>query len=158
MAVNFTVEKHTVAYIGNVVASHYGEHMVALNITEPTDNGRLVKVGIMESLDLFDVEDVTAIDAYVAQKNTNGTWLVVVNEVKDPRTALVYSEPIIDYESPRVLTQLSNFYNDPADGAARGYILHSLDRFSLSEDGFVGTPTKGAKITAIQDGKPVIAG
>ncbi len=157
MAVNFTVEKHTVCYPGNILAEHYGEHMVSLNITEETDNGRIVKAGAMESLDLYEVEDVTAIDAYVAMKNTNGTWLVVINEVKDPRTALIYSEPIIDYESPRELTQLSNFYNDPADGAARGYILHSLDRFSLSEDGFVGTPTKGAKITAIQDGKPVIA-
>ena len=157
MATNMSVEKHTVCDPGNLLASHYGEHMVSLDITEATDNGRIVKAGEMTSLDLYEVEEVTAIDAYIALKNTNGTWLVVVNEVKDPRTALIYQEPLINYESVRALTQISNFYNDPADGPVRGYILHSLDRFSLSDEGFVGTPKKGAKITAIQDGKLVIS-
>ncbi len=157
MAINYTVDKHTVCEIGNLISQNYGEHMVSLKITEPTDNGRIVKVGDMVSLDLYEVEDATAIDAYIFDKNPNGTWLVVVKSVSDDLTALIYQKPLINEESPRKLTQKANFYNDPEDGAVRGYILHALDRFSLSDEGFQGTPVKGAKITSIADGKLVIA-
>ena len=78
-----------------------------------------------------------------------------VNKAEE-RTALIYQKPLIDYESPRALTQISNFYNDPKDGPVRGYVLHSLDRFSLSDEGFSGTPKKGGKITTITDGKLVV--
>lgn len=94
--------------------------------------------------------------AYIFDKNADGTWLVVVNKAEE-RTALIYQKPLIDYESPRALTQISNFYNDPKDGPVRGYVLHSLDRFSLSDEGFSGTPKKGGKITTITDGKLVVA-
>lgn len=157
MAVKFKTEKHTVCNLGNLIAQNYGEHMVSLNITEDTDNGRIVKVGNMSSLDQYEVEAATKIDAYIVDKNPDGTWLVVVKGVEDDLTALIYQKPLIKYESPRELTQFSNFYNDPADGPVRGYILHALDRFSLSAEGFEGTPKKGATITSIQDGKLVIA-
>ena len=157
MAISYTVEKHTVCEIGNLIAQNYGEHMVSLDITDPTDNGRIVKVGEMKSLDLYEVEEAPTIDAYIAMQNANGTWLVVVNGVSDDLTALIYQKPLINEESPRKLTSFANFYNDPEDGAVRGYILHALDRFSLSNEGFVGVPKKGAKITSISDGKLVIA-
>ena len=156
MAIKYAVDKHTVCDPGSLIASKYGEHMVSLNIKEDTDNGRIVKVGAMSSLDLFEVEEATAIDAYIAMKNPNGTWLVVVNGVKDDLTALIYQTPIVNEESPRKLASISNFYNDPEDGAVRGYILHTLDRFSLSDEGFEGTPKVGAKITTITNGKLVV--
>ena len=65
MAISYTVEKHTVCNPGSLIASNYGRHMASLNITDPTDNGRIVKVGEMKSLDLFEVEEATEIDAYV---------------------------------------------------------------------------------------------
>lgn len=156
MAIKFAVDKHTVCNPGNLLASKYGEHMVSLNITQDTDNGRIVKVGEMETLDAYKVEEASTIDAYIFDKNADGTWLVVVNKAEE-RTALIYQKPLIDYESPRALTQISNFYNDPKDGPVRGYVLHSLDRFSLSDEGFSGTPKKGGKITTITDGKLVVA-
>lgn len=157
MAISYTVEKHTVCNPGSLIASNYGRHMASLNITDPTDNGRIVKVGEMKSLDLFEVEEATEIDAYVAMKGADGLWLVVVNDPKDPRNCLVYQKPLINEESPRKLTSFANFYNDPADGAVRGYLFDNLDRFWLSEDGFEGTPSVGAKITTITNGKPVIS-
>lgn len=153
MAIKYTVEKHTICNPGNLIAENYGEHMVSLKITDATDNGRIVKVGDMESLDEYKVEAATTIGAYIFDKNADGTWLVVVTSVPDDLTALIYQKPIIAEESPRSLTSFANFYNDPEDGAVRGYILHALDRFSLSSDGFEGTPKKGAKITAISNGK-----
>lgn len=157
MAIKWNVEKHTVCEIGNLIAQNYGEHMVSLNITEATDNGRIVKVGKMSSLDQYEVEEATTIDAYIMQKNPNGTWLVVVNGVEDDLTALIYQKPLIEEESPRALTSFANFYNDPEDGPVRGYILHALDRFSLSDEGFEGTPVAGATIAAISGGKLVIS-
>ena len=157
MAIKMTVAKHTVAEPSGILARDYGAHMVSLNIKEDTDNGRIVKVGKMSSLDLYEVEEATEINAYIAMKNPNGTWLVVVDDVADGKTAFIYQKPLIAHESPRALTAISNFYNDPADGAVRGYILQPLDRFSLSNEGFVGTPKEGATITSISDGKLVIA-
>lgn len=151
--IKYAVDKHVVCQIGNLIAQNYGEHMVSLAITSDTDNGTIVKVGKMKSLDLYEVEAATSINAYVMDKGSNGLWLVVVDSVADDKTALVYNKPLISEESPRSLTSLANYYNDPADGAVRGYILHSLDRFWLSDDGFDGTPTKGASITAISNGK-----
>ena len=41
MAIKFAVDKHTVCHPGNLLASNYGEHMVSLDITQDTDNGRI---------------------------------------------------------------------------------------------------------------------
>nr|WP_142412622.1 hypothetical protein [Clostridium sp. Marseille-P7770] len=153
MAIKYSVDKHTVCKLGGLLAQKYGEYNVSLKITEDTDNGRIVKVGKMDSLDLYATEAATTIGAYIFDQAADGTWLVVVTSVPDDLTALIYQKPLINEESPRKLTSIANFYNDPEDGAVRGYILHALDRFYLSDDGFSGTPKKGATIEAIENGK-----
>ena len=153
MAIKYSVDKHTVCKLGGLLAQKYGEYNVSLKITEDTDNGRIVKVGKMDSLDLYATEAATTIGAYIFDQAADGTWLVVVTSVPDDLTALIYQKPLINEESPRKLTSVANFYNDPEDGAVRGYILHALDRFYLSDDGFSGTPKKGATIEAIENGK-----
>ena len=153
MAIKYSVDKHTVCKLGGLLAQKYDEYNVSLKITEDTDNGRIVKVGKMDSLDLYTTEAATTIGAYIFDQAADGTWLVVVTSVPDDLTALIYQKPLINEESPRKLTSIANFYNDPEDGAVRGYILHALDRFYLSDDGFSGTPKKGATIEAIENGK-----
>ena len=153
MAIKYSVDKHTVCKLGGLLAQKYGEYNVSLKITEDTDNGRIVKVGKMDSLDLYTTEAATTIGAYIFDQAADGTWLVVVTSVPDDLTALIYQKPLINEESPRKLTSIANFHNDPEDGAVRGYILHALDRFYLSDDGFSGTPKKGATIEAIENGK-----
>lgn len=154
MAISYSAEKHTVCNPGSLIASNYGRHIVSLEITDDTDNGKIVKVGKMKALDLFEIEEATEIDAYIALKGANGLWLVVVNDPKD--TCLIYNKPLINEESPRRLTLESNYYNDPEDGAVRGYVLDNYDRFWLSDEGFEGSPTVGATITTITDGKLTI--
>ena len=153
MAIKYSVDKHTVCKLGGLLAQNYGEYNVSLKITEDTDNGKIVKVGKMASLDLYATEAATTIGAYIFDQAADGTWLVVVTSVPDDLTALIYQKPLINEESPRKLTSIANFYNDPEDGPVRGYILHALDRFYLSNDGFSGTPKKGATIEAIENGK-----
>lgn len=151
--INYTVDKHTVMEVGAMTAQHYGKHIASVNITEDTDNGTFIKVGDMEGLDNYKKDEVTTIDATVVMKGANGLWLVLINEVKEPRTAVIYQEPIVDIESPRKLASISNFYNDPDDGPVRAYLLDELDRIWLSDEGFFGTPDKGKKITTIENGK-----
>ena len=158
MAINYTVEKHTVCNPGSLIASDYGRHIASVEIEEAIDNGRIVKVGNMtESLDTFEMATASEIDAYIAMQGADGLWLVVVNDPKDVRNALIYQEPLIDEESPRALTLEENFYNDPEDGPVRAYLLDALDRFWLSDEGFSGTPAVGSTITTITDGKLVIS-
>lgn len=157
MAVAFSVTKHAVCRPGNLIATHYGEHMVSLNITDAVDNGTIVKVGDMTALDKWNYEAASEIKATIALKDGAGMYLVVIDEVSDDKTALIYQKPLIEYESPRSLAEEAAFYNDPADGPVRGYILHALDRFWLSEEGFSGTPEVGKKITSITGGKLTVS-
>ena len=155
MAIKYDVTKFPQMEIGYLLAQDYGEHILSVNITEDTHNGYLFKPGKMTSLDLWDMEEATEIDAYIAMKDASGRFLVVVNDPKD--CAVIYQKPLNNYESPRTLAQASNFYNDPADGAVRGYVLHKYDRFWLTADAVSGTAEVGKDITTITDGKLVIA-
>ena len=164
--IQYTVTPHVYVNPGNLIAENYGEHMVSLKIDDLAedlggyvDNGVIVKVGDMVSLDQWDCELAEDFDGYIALQGVDGTWLVVVDSVEDDKTALIYQKPLIDEESPRALTELKNFTNDPEDGPVRGYIIHPLDRWFVDEDGFEGIPAKGAKITGISaEGKLVIDG
>lgn len=155
MAIKYEVSKFPVAKQGNLLATNFGEHMISFEITEDTPNGYMCKIGKMKALDLFEVEEAGNFKGYIALKGVDGMYLVVVEET-DPLNAIIIHKPLINEESPRKLTLEANFYNDPADGAVRGYQLHPVDRFWLSEDAFEGTPVVGAEINSISNGKPVI--
>lgn len=155
MAIKFDVKKFPQMEIGYLLAQDYGEHILSVEITDDTPNGYIFKPGKMKELDLWEMDDATEIDAYIATKDGSGRFLVVVNDPKD--CAVVYQKPLNNYESPRELALASNFYNDPDDGAVRGYVLHKYDRFWLTEDAFSGTPVVGSTITTVTDGQLVIA-
>lgn len=164
MAIQYSVTAHTRAEIGNAISQDYGEHMVSLDISNEADgidNGRFVHVTGMKvgTMDLWEYEaasnEMTA--TVILQHPVSKLWLVHVDSVTDDKLAFIYQKPLIEEESPRILTPEKNFYNIREDGPVRGYIVHALDRFWLSEDGFSGTPTQGATISAISDGKPVIS-
>lgn len=156
MAIKYEVSSFPVAKQGNLLATKYGEHMVSLAINEDTPNGYICKIGKMKSLDLFEVEAAGTFKGYIALKGADGMYLVVVEET-DPLNAIIINKPLINEESPRRLTLEKNYYNDPEDGAVRGYQLHPVDRFWLSADGFQGVAAVGATITGITNGKPTIA-
>lgn len=155
MAIKYEVTKFPQMEIGYLLAQDYGEHILSVEITEDTANGYIFKPGKMKSLDLWTMEEATEIDAYIATKDASGRFLVVVNDPKD--CAVIYQKPLNNYESPRTLAQGSNFYNDPADGAVRGYVLHKYDRFWFTPDAFDGEAAVDATITTVSNGKLVIA-
>lgn len=166
MAIQYSVTAHARAELGNLIAEDYGEHIVSLDIAAATDNGLFAKVKKMKSLDLWDYElantsqNVTFSAYIVDQSKTSDLWLVVIDDVSDfnDHLAFIYQKPLIAEESPYALTKEKNFYNDPQDGPVRGHIVHALDRVWLSADAFGGNkaPTKGATISSIVNGKPVV--
>ena len=162
MAVDYSVTKHTLVEIGNSIAEDYGEHMVSLDISNETngiDNGRFVSVDKMTALDLWGYNAVAdnTVSAYIVMQHpVSKLWLMVIDSVKDDKTAIIYQKPLIAEESPRQITNEENFYNIPEDGPVRGYIIHALDRFWISDNGFDGTPAANAKITKFVNGKPHI--
>lgn len=163
MAIQYSVTAHTRAEIGNVISQDYGEHIVSLDISGETngiDNGRFVHVTGMKvgTLDLWQYEAASnQMNAtIIMQHPVSKLWLVHIDSVTDDKLAFIYQKPLIAEESPRALTPEKNFYNDPADGPVRGYIMHALDRVWISADGFSGTPVAGKKITTITNGKPVV--
>ena len=85
----------------------------------------------------------------------SGRYLVVIRDPKG--VGVIYQKPLNNIESPRELALASNFYNDPEDGAVRGYMLHSQDRYWLTEDNFEGTPSVGSEITTITNGKLTVS-
>ena len=155
MAIKYEVTKFQQMEIGYLLAQDYGEHILSIKITENTPNGYFFKPGKMTSLDLWEMGEATEIDAYVAMKDASGRYLVVINDPKG--CGVIYQKPLNNVESPKRLAQQSNFYNDPDDGPVRGYILHTYDRFWLTEDAFEGTVEVGKDITTITNGKLVIA-
>lgn len=158
MAIDYSVAKHTLVHPGNLISEKYGEHMVSIKIEDAIDNGAIVTIDKMVELDQWSYKPaVTGFSAYIFDQMVDGTWLVVVDAVGNDKTALIYQKPLIAEESPRRLAMPENFYNDPEDGPVRGYIIHALDRWSVSEEGFSGTPAKGKAITAIDaDGKLIV--
>lgn len=155
MAIKYAATKFPQMEIGYLLAQDYGEHILSVNITEDTPNGYHFKPGKMKSLDNWDMEAATEIGAYIALKDASGRFLVVITDPKG--VGVIYQKPLNNIESPRELAMASNFYNDPEDGAVRGYMLHAQDRYWLTADNFDGTPVVGSEITTITNGKLTIA-
>lgn len=162
MAIDYSAVKHTKCNPGNLIAQDYGEHLVSIDISgeeNGIDNGRIVHIKGMKAFDLFEMEAASnqVTGTILMESPTDlGMWLVVIDSVADDKTALVYQKPLIYEESPYELTDEANYYNAKEDGPVRGYILHTFDRFWLSENGFSGTPTAGATFTTVTGGKIVI--
>nr|DAG26252.1 MAG TPA: hypothetical protein [Caudoviricetes sp.] len=155
MAIKYAATKFPQMEIGYLLAQDYGEHILSVTIEEDTPNGYHFKPGKMTSLDNWEMEEATEIDAYIALKDASGRYLVVINDPKG--VGVIYQKPLNNVESPRELALASNFYNDPADGAVRGYMLHAQDRYWLTADNFNGEPKVDGTITTISDGKLTVA-
>lgn len=82
MAIKYAATKFPQMEIGNLLAQDYGEHILSVKITEDTPNGYHFKPGKMTSLDNWEMEAATEIDAYIAMKDASGRYLVVIRDPK----------------------------------------------------------------------------
>ena len=143
MAIRYNIETHAVAFPSKLLAQNGGKHIYNIELTTDTDNGNLVARGDFEDLDLYKEAAVTKFEGKVQKQAANGHWYV---EVVDPGAALfVYMQAFIAEDWTNKWKKESNFFNAKGD-VVRGYELAVGDVFEVSEEGFDGDITKGAKV------------
>ena len=155
MSIKYAVEKHCYASPARVLAQNYGAYIFSVKLDTATDNGNFVAKGEYIGLDQYAEAEATKIDATIVDKAPNGNWYVEINDNPD-HALFVYQKPLIPEESPRALTNISNFYNEAGE-TVRCYDLVYGDIVEISAEGFEGEPVKGAAITTISGKKLVIA-
>ena len=114
--------KHTIFRSDKMHGTYNAASLVNILLAEDMDNGCIVKIG-----DLADGER----EAYEGDKPAVSDAL--------GELALI-AAPEVMYDSR--LKDLADFYNE-AGAIVRGYRFHNGDEFSLTADGFTGSPAVG---------------
>lgn len=139
--------KHAVCFPSKVLAGSMGAHIYNVTLTTAADNGNIIGRGDWLSFDNYAEANAPAdFAAKIVDQAANGNWYVEVTAVGSAEALLVYNSPIIPYESPRELADLSNFYN-AAGEVVKAYVLTVGDIFEVSDEAFTGTPAKDATLT-----------
>lgn len=121
------IDKHIVAESTNLTATNYGRHIFSVKASEDIDNGKLVDIDKM--------------------KYEKNEYYTMVEPTATSRVGLILSVAIGADESPKKATYEYNFYNGK-DEIMRVYELAAGDRFSISANGFTGTPAVGKLVEA----------
>lgn len=153
MAIKYSVERMGFASPARVLAQDYGAHIFSTVAADDMPNGILVRKGDYVSLDLYEQDDTVSAGfaATIIDQAVDGNWYVEIDANPD-HVLVVYQKPLIDEESPRILTSLYNFYNEEGD-AVRSYDTIYGDVWELSAELFVGKPEKGKSVTMDASGK-----
>lgn len=149
MAYNtLNLNKHTVAFPSKVLAGSMGAHIYNITLSTACDNGGVIGRGAWNSFDNYaEAAAPNGITGKIVDQAKNGNWYVEITAVPASAEALVvYNSPIIPYETPRELADLSNYYND-ANEVVKAYVCTVGDIWEVSNEGFTGTPVKNKNLT-----------
>lgn len=126
-----------------------------ITLTADTDNGSLATRGDYISFDNYAQGPVTAGDVTVRinELGADGRWICEVMELPENEILYLYNSPVSEY-AERDLQDESLFYNEK-DDVVQGAPLLIGDLFSVSNEGFTGTPVAGAT-AEYNNGKYVI--
>ena len=150
MAISYTIAKHATAGVSKLLATSGGAHIYNVTLTSAADNGNIIGRGDMISLDNYAETTPTSFSGKVVWQAANGNWYVEVTGASN--ALLVYNPPINPQQYSREFESESAFYNEK-DDVVRAHELVIGDIFEVSAEGFDGTPTKGATISAISNKK-----
>jgi len=142
--VNYST-KHAVAGSSKLAATNTvgGLGIVNIKISKDLDNGTIVGKGAFVSGETYAMTSATSFGGKIIDKAANGNWYVEVTSASN--AYLVLSVPETPYDFTKAMGAESTFYN-AKDSIVRAYPLYAGDIFELSEEGFDGTPTKGATV------------
>lgn len=153
MTVDYSFKKHATCELTGVISAKGGKntgHSFSIELTNDTDNGALIALGDYKSLDLFGEKAATTFEGVILDTINDGEYLVQVTNPGD--ALLVRKAPIAAEEYNETFKDDSHFYNKAGD-VVPAFTLVKYDTFSLSEEGFDGTPVKGKKITGVNNKK-----
>ena len=146
--INFST-KHAVAESTKLKATIVG-NIWNIKATNDIDNGCIVKRGDYVAPEYYAEAAATEFTGKIIEKAANGKFRVEVTAVGELE-GLVLSVPLIYEEYTTRMQEESNFYNAKGD-LLRVYQLYVGDVFTLSAEGFDGTPEVG-KTVSVSDKK-----
>ena len=143
--INFD-NKHAVAESTNLKATIVG-NIWNIKATDDIDNGCIVKRGDYVAPEYYAEAVATEFTGKIIEKAANGNFRVEVTAVGELE-GLVLSVPLIYEEYTTRMQEESNFYNAKGD-LLRVYQLYVGDVFTLSAEGFDGTPEVGKTVSVV---------
>ena len=143
--INFD-NKHAVAESTNLKATIVG-NIWNIKATDDIDNGCIVKRGDYVAPEYYAEAAATEFTGKIIEKAANGNYRVEVTAVGELE-GLVLSVPLIYEEYTTRMQEESNFYNAKGD-LLRVYQLYVGDVFTLSAEGFDGTPEVGKTVSVV---------
>ena len=138
--------KHAVAESTNLKATIVG-NIWNIKATNDIDNGCIVKRGDYVAPEYYAEAAATEFTGKIIEKAANGNFRVEVTAVGELE-GLVLSVPLIYEEYTTRMQEESNFYNAKGD-LLRVYQLYVGDVFTLSAEGFDGTPEVGKTVSVV---------
>ena len=143
--INFST-KHAVAESTKLKATQIG-NIWNIKATNDIDNGCIVKRGDYVAPEYYAEAAATEFTGKIIEKAANGKFRVEVTAVGELE-GLVLSVPLIYEEYTTRMQEESNFYNAKGD-LLRVYQLYVGDVFTLSAEGFDGTPEVGKTVSVV---------
>ena len=143
--INFD-NKHAVAESTNLKATIVG-NIWNIKATNDIDNGCIVKRGDYVAPEYYAEAVATEFTGKIIEKAANGNFRVEVTAVGELE-GLVLSVPLIYEEYTTRMQEENNFYNAKGD-LLRVYQLYVGDVFTLSAEGFDGTPEVGKTVSVV---------
>ena len=143
--INFD-NKHAVAESTNLKATIVG-NIWNIKATNDIDNGCIVKRGDYVAPEYYAEAAATEFTGKIIEKAANGNFIVEVTAVSELE-GLVLSVPLIYEEYTTRMQAESNFYTAKGD-LLRVYQLYVGDVFTLSAEGFDGTPEVGKTVSVV---------
>ena len=143
--INFST-KHAVAESTKLKATIVG-NIWNIKATDDIDNGCIVKRGDYVAPEYYAEAAATEFTGKIIEKAANGKFRVEVTAVGELE-GLVLSVPLIYEEYTTRMQEESNFYNAKGD-LLRVYQLYVGDVFTLSAEGFDGTPEVGKTVSVV---------
>jgi len=155
MAIDITKGSHVVSF-PNKIASAMGQYSHVYNIVlqANSDNGALAGRGDYVSFDQYkQASPANGFAGRINEQAADGTWYVEVTALPNSEVLYLYNSPVSEY-SERDLQDESLFYNLEGE-RIQGMVLVVGDVFTISENGFTGTPAAGKSVT-YANGKYVV--
>ena len=138
--------KHAVAESTKLKATIVG-NIWNIKATNDIDNGCIVKRGDYVAPEYYAEAAATEFTGKIIEKAANGNFRAEVTAVGELE-GLVLSVPLIYEEYTTRMQEESNFYNAKGD-LLRVYQLYVGDVFTLSAEGFDGTPEVGKTVSVV---------
>lgn len=146
MATNFMdyTSVHTVAESTKLKATTAG-HIYNIQLAADADNGIIVKKGNYVAPEYYaEAAGSATFAGKIIGTASNGNYLVEVTAVAGD--LLVLQAPLI-YEEYNSMVQNEKFFYNKQNDIVRAYELYVGDVFTISADGFVGTPVIGKAVS-----------